>query len=123
LLLGAVPLYGGSATVDGERVDGRRRPSVGYVPQLETIDWNCPVAVEEGVVMGRATASGPWPGPRTQDRREMLRLLERLKTGRPVWRLNWAIKPSTRLNLLPRYADEVAQAASALTPDAVGDRW
>jgi zinc/manganese transport system ATP-binding protein/zinc transport system ATP-binding protein len=51
---------------------------VGYVPQLETIDWNFPVTVEEAVMMGRAMQSGPWPWPRAEDRREMMGLLERL---------------------------------------------
>jgi zinc/manganese transport system ATP-binding protein/zinc transport system ATP-binding protein len=84
LLLGLVPLYGGRATVDGSPVDGRRRPAVGYVPQLETIDWNFPVTVEEVVLMGRAASSGPWPWPRTADRAEMRRLLDRLGIGQYV---------------------------------------
>ncbi|MCC6382053.1 MAG: ATP-binding cassette domain-containing protein, partial [Dehalococcoidia bacterium] len=64
VLLGAVDIYGGEATVDGRDVARARRPSVGYVPQLETIDWNFPVTVEEVVLMGRATSSGLWPWPR-----------------------------------------------------------
>ena len=71
-LLGVVNIYRGSAVVDGQAVSGRRRPSVGYVPQLETIDWNFPVTVEEAVLMGRATSSGMWPWPRAQDRREQI---------------------------------------------------
>ncbi|WP_201393140.1 DUF3445 domain-containing protein [Ktedonobacter sp. SOSP1-52] len=47
-------------------------------------------------------------------------LLERLKVGRPVWRLNWAIKNIPRLNLTPRYAYEVAQAQRELTPETIG---
>ncbi|MBX7111677.1 MAG: metal ABC transporter ATP-binding protein [Dehalococcoidia bacterium] len=77
-LLGAVPIYRGSAVVDGFEVGGKRRPSVGYVPQLETIDWNFPVTVEEVVLLGRAMHSGPWPWPRKADREEMLRLLDLL---------------------------------------------
>lgn len=77
-LLGVAAIYRGNAEVDGQAVDARRKPSVGYVPQLETIDWNFPVTVEEAVLMGRATSSGPWPWPRKQDREEMMRLLERL---------------------------------------------
>lgn len=77
-LLGVAGIYSGSVTVDGQPVDSRRRPSVGYVPQLETIDWNFPVTVEEAVLMGRATSSGPWPWPRRSDREELVRLLERL---------------------------------------------
>jgi zinc/manganese transport system ATP-binding protein/zinc transport system ATP-binding protein len=77
-LLGSVAVYGGSVRVDGRPVRGSRRPSVGYVPQLETVDWNFPVSVEEVVLMGRAAASGPWPWPRPEDRRQMRALLERL---------------------------------------------
>ena len=78
VLLGAVPTMGGEATVDGRSVNSRRRPSIGYVPQLETIDWNFPVTVEDVVLMGRAMGSGPWPWPRRQDRSAMMVLLERL---------------------------------------------
>ena len=77
-LLGAVPLYRGTAVVDGLEVGGRRRPSVGYVPQLETIDWNFPITVEEVVLLGRAMHSGRWPWPRREDRAHMMRLLELL---------------------------------------------
>jgi zinc/manganese transport system ATP-binding protein len=77
-LLGAVPIYQGTAVVDGLTVGARQRPSVGYVPQLETIDWNFPVTVEEVVLLGRAMHSGPWPWPRKADREEMMRLLELL---------------------------------------------
>ncbi len=77
-LLGVASLYSGSITVDGQAVDARRKPSVGYVPQLETIDWNFPVSVEEAVLMGRAMSSGPWPWPRKADKEELLYLLERL---------------------------------------------
>jgi zinc/manganese transport system ATP-binding protein/zinc transport system ATP-binding protein len=77
-LLGDVPVFAGTVSVDGHPVGGRRRPSVGYVPQLETVDWNFPVTVQEVVLMGRATTSGPWPWPARRDRDEMLHLLERL---------------------------------------------
>lgn len=77
-LLGAVRIMSGAARVDGRIVGRGRRPSVGYVPQLETIDWNFPVTVEEVVLMGRATESGPWPWPRAADRRQMMSLLDRL---------------------------------------------
>jgi zinc/manganese transport system ATP-binding protein/zinc transport system ATP-binding protein len=78
VILGAVPVSRGEALVEGTSVSARRRPSVGYVPQLETIDWNFPVTVEEVVLMGRAMHSGPWPWPRRRDREEMGELLARL---------------------------------------------
>jgi len=80
-LLGAVRIMSGDAHVDGKVVGRGSRPSVGYVPQLETIDWNFPVTVEEVVLMGRAMDSGIWPWPRKADRRQMMELLERLGIG------------------------------------------
>jgi ABC-type Mn2+/Zn2+ transport system ATPase subunit len=55
-----------------------RRTRVGYVPQLETIDWHFPITVAELVHQGRATESGPWPWPRKRDRQETAELLDRL---------------------------------------------
>jgi zinc/manganese transport system ATP-binding protein/zinc transport system ATP-binding protein len=77
VLLGDVSTMAGTARVDGRDV-GRHRPAVGYVPQVETIDWNFPVTLEEVVLLGRATSSGPWPWPRRQDRTDMVALLTRL---------------------------------------------
>ncbi len=78
VILGSVAVYDGAAEVEGRAVSLRHRPSVGYVPQLETIDWNFPVSVEEVVMMGRSMQSGIWPWPRKEDKAEMTRLLERL---------------------------------------------
>jgi zinc/manganese transport system ATP-binding protein/zinc transport system ATP-binding protein len=78
VMLGLVPVLRGSVEVEGQRVGGRTRPSVGYVPQLETIDWNFPVTVDEVVFMGRSTNSGLWPWPRQEDRRDIEALLDRL---------------------------------------------
>lgn len=79
-ILGAVDRYGGEVRVAGRPV-GRGAASwasIGYVPQLETIDWNFPVTVEQVVMMGLAAESGltPWVG--RQHRRRMMELLERL---------------------------------------------
>lgn len=78
VILGSVAVYDGTAEVEGRPVSLRHRPSVGYVPQLETIDWNFPVSVEEVVLMGRSMQSGFWPWPRREDKTEMMRLLDRL---------------------------------------------
>jgi zinc/manganese transport system ATP-binding protein len=50
-LLGEVRVVGGSVRIDGEAaVPGRT--GIGYVPQLETVDWNFPVTAEEVVLLG-----------------------------------------------------------------------
>ena len=40
-------------TVDGQTVVRGRTPRVGWVPQLETVDWHFPATVREVVLMGR----------------------------------------------------------------------
>ncbi len=49
-------------------------------------------------------------------------LLARLKVGRPVWRVNWSIQATARLNLLPRFLPEVRQAAREMTAENIGER-
>ena len=58
--------------------DGRRRLRLGYVPQVESIDWNFPITVEQVVLLGRWRESGrrPWSGRR--DKRLAHQVLERL---------------------------------------------
>ena len=56
-----------------------RRPGlrVGYVPQVETVDWNFPVTVSEAVLMSRTTGRRlPWPS--AAERVEVASVLERL---------------------------------------------
>ncbi len=76
-VLGAVDVYRGQVLVEGTST-GRTRPRVGYVPQLETIDWNFPVTVREAVMMGRTMDSRflPWYG--RQDRMLADEMMERL---------------------------------------------
>ncbi|MDQ3897821.1 MAG: metal ABC transporter ATP-binding protein [Actinomycetota bacterium] len=60
----------------------RRRPGlrVGYVPQVETVNWNFPVTVSEAVLMSRTTGRRlPWPS--AAERAEVASVLERLGIG------------------------------------------
>lgn len=75
-ILGSVDVYGGEVLVDGKPVQSSR-PSAGYVPQLETIDWNFPVTVEQVVLMGQA--SGGWlPWHKKQVRETAYSIMRRL---------------------------------------------
>ena len=76
-ILGAVPARSGTVRVDGRPVRGRRNRA-GYVPQLETIDWNFPVTVEEAVMMGRTMANAWFPWFRKQERELAYEMMERL---------------------------------------------
>jgi zinc/manganese transport system ATP-binding protein/zinc transport system ATP-binding protein len=73
-ILGAVDIYHGEVLVDG------RRPGLaaaGYVPQLESIDWNFPITVEQVVMLGRA-AQGWLPWQNRAAREEAYEIMGRL---------------------------------------------
>ena len=76
-ILGAVPLYEGEVLVDGQSIEDHR-PRIGYVPQLETIDWNFPVTVEQVVMMGRTAGSALFPWFSRSDRETAQQIMERL---------------------------------------------
>ncbi len=77
-LLGQLRPVRGEVRVGGEPVGRRPLRRVGYVPQLETVDWDFPVTVGETVLLGLVRESGPWPWPRRQDRNRLDAMLERL---------------------------------------------
>ena len=80
--LGLVPQVRGEVTVAGRSVrPGHPPESVGYVPQVETVDWHFPVTVEEVVLMGRIPQMGVLPWPSRADRRAVAALLDRLSIG------------------------------------------
>jgi len=49
-------------------------------------------------------------------------LLQRLKVERPVWRLNWSIKATARLNHTPYFHYEEQQSAHEITQENIGER-
>jgi zinc/manganese transport system ATP-binding protein/zinc transport system ATP-binding protein len=78
VILGVVPTAAGDVIVAGQRLNGDTARGVGYVPQLETVNWNFPVTVEQVVLMGRHRQMGWLPWPSRDDRRVALDLLEHL---------------------------------------------
>jgi zinc/manganese transport system ATP-binding protein len=80
-IVGAVPRIEGSLTFDGRPVGRGSTPGVGWVPQLETVDWNFPATVREVVLMGR-WSDRPWQAWASHDDRVAVdRLLDRLGIG------------------------------------------
>ncbi len=67
---GAVRVFGGPPS--------QARGRVGYVPQLELVDWNFPMTVQQVVLMGCYRQMGRWPWPGRRERRAVTALLERL---------------------------------------------
>jgi ABC-type Mn2+/Zn2+ transport system ATPase subunit len=53
--------------------------TVGYVPQLETVNWSFPVTVAECVLMARAGRRLPWPS--REERAAVAKVLDRLGIG------------------------------------------
>lgn len=78
VILGIVGITAGTVTVAGQRVVGQTVRGVGYVPQIETVNWNFPVTVEQVVLMGRHREMGWLPWPTREDRRVALDLLNHL---------------------------------------------
>ena len=76
-VLGAVDLYEGEVLVNGVATT-KKRPRVGYVPQLETIDWNFPVTVQEVVMMGRTMENKLFPWYRTEEKDLAAEMMDRL---------------------------------------------
>lgn len=78
-MLGGLPRVAGEIIVNGLPVVPDRPPAgVGYVPQIETVDWSFPVTVEDVVLMGRVRRMGLLPWPSRKDRRATEETLERL---------------------------------------------
>ena len=76
-MLGAVDVYEGEVLVDGVGT-AQKRPRIGYVPQLETIDWNFPVTVREVVMMGRTMENRFFPWFRREERALADRMMDQL---------------------------------------------
>jgi len=80
--VGLVPQVRGRVTIAGRAVTPGRSPEVvGYVPQVETVDWHFPVTVQDVVLMGRVSKMGLLPWPSKDDKRAVAAVLERLGIG------------------------------------------
>jgi ABC-type Mn2+/Zn2+ transport system ATPase subunit len=78
-LIGSVKPVGGTVSVAGEAVKPGKPPrAIGYVPQLETIDWSFPVTVEQVVLMGRIRERRLLPWASTADKKAVRAILGRL---------------------------------------------
>ena len=76
-MLGAVDVYEGEVVIDGIRAS-EGRPRIGYVPQLETIDWNFPVTVREVVMMGRTMENRFFPWFRREEKELANHMMDQL---------------------------------------------
>jgi ABC-type Mn2+/Zn2+ transport system ATPase subunit len=77
-ILGAIPVQQGKVLLRGETPRSSSLQRIGYVPQLETIDWNFPITVEEVISMGFFTKNSWFRGIRDPERRKLQSVLARL---------------------------------------------
>ncbi len=79
LLTGRADRHQGHLEVLGSPVRSGRAPhGVGYVPQLEGVDWDFPVTVEQVVLLGDSASSPPVPWFSRAEKRQARELLDRL---------------------------------------------
>ncbi|WP_138499665.1 metal ABC transporter ATP-binding protein [Nostoc sp. PA-18-2419] len=92
-ILGLVEPWAGEIWFQGKRLKPRTAPpKVGYVPQVETVDWNFPVTALEVVMMGRYRKKQFLPWSSRRDRLFAKALLERVGVAhvahRPIGELS-----------------------------------
>jgi zinc/manganese transport system ATP-binding protein len=79
VILGLIHSWAGEIWYRGKRLKpGMPPPRVGYVPQVETVDWTFPVTAEEVVMMGRYQKQKLLPWASKRDRTSARELLRRV---------------------------------------------
>jgi len=77
-ILGRLQPKAGNVRVHGSPTNGSGLDSVGYVPQLEQIDWEFPITVEEVVLMGLSRSARWFTGPLEAERSKAHEIMRRL---------------------------------------------
>lgn len=80
-ILGAVAPTSGKVYMRGQELTGAPPPRFGYVPQLETIDWNFPITVEEVIAMGLFVQHRWIGGIGEKEKRKLYEIMDRLHLG------------------------------------------
>lgn len=77
-ILGILRPSAGGVLLRGKGLKGTVLEKIGYVPQLETIDWNFPITVEEVILMGLFRKNHWFRRTRKEDQEKLERVMERL---------------------------------------------
>jgi zinc/manganese transport system ATP-binding protein/zinc transport system ATP-binding protein len=77
-ILGTIDPFSGTVKVMGNSITKLLPGTIGYVPQLETVDWNFPVTVEEVVIMGLYNRMGILPWPSKEEKATVRTLMRKL---------------------------------------------
>ena len=76
-IMGLVKPWRGSVSVFGEP-GSQQRKQIGYMPQVEDVDWDFPVSVDDVALMGRYARRGLLRHPTGQDREAAHEALQRV---------------------------------------------
>jgi zinc/manganese transport system ATP-binding protein/zinc transport system ATP-binding protein len=91
-ILGLVAVTSGTVLMRDKTSNRSAAEHIGYVPQLETIDWNFPITVEEVISMGFFVKNRWFGGIAESQRRKQREVMERLNLGglgkRHIWELS-----------------------------------
>ena len=85
IIVGLIKPWHSSITFDNT-ISGLKKISIGYVPQVESVDWNFPVTVKEVVAMGIWNKSGMAPWLAKKANQEVENVLQNLGIGRHLSR-------------------------------------
>ena len=77
-ILGTQPVFSGDVRLVGYPVNKVPPGTIGYVPQLESVDWTFPVTVEQVILMGLYTNNRIWPWPTKEERERVHDLADKL---------------------------------------------
>ena len=77
-ILHMVPVTFGKVFSRGRELKRSALQRIGYVPQLETIDWNFPITVEEVITMGFFNRQRWFGGTGENEKRKLRDIMERL---------------------------------------------
>ena len=77
-ILGVHLPYSGCVLIDGQPASKVRSGTIGFVPQLETIDWSFPVTVEQIILMGLYTSRTYVPWTTRNEKQQVAKLASQL---------------------------------------------
>lgn len=78
IILSSLEPAHGQLYFNGSLLGTGRKLRVGYVPQLETVDWNFPVTVEQVVWMGLTRSGNVFPWVNAEEQKQIEAILKRL---------------------------------------------
>lgn len=80
--------------------------------------WSLPEKLGQGIIHVHA----PVPDFESVLAAPTQNLLAHLKVNRPVWRMNWGVRPSSQLDQSSRHAASLSQQQSLINADNAGER-